>query len=116
MLQTKEHLLLCKQIGVSNLVVFLNKVDKVDDDDMIELVESEVRDLLTAQGFDGENTSIIKGSALCALKGEKDEIGKKKILELMEACDKDIILPERNEKKPFVMPIESVYSISGISF
>jgi elongation factor Tu len=113
MLQTKEHLLLCKQIGVEKLVVFLNKVDKVDDDDMIELVESEVRDLLTAQGFDGENTSIIKGSALCALKGEKDEIGKKKILELMEACDKDITLPERNEKKPFVMPIESVYSISG---
>eukprot|EP01080_Neovahlkampfia_damariscottae_P012531 gene12531-6353_t len=113
MLQTKEHLLLCKQIGVKNIVVFLNKVDKVDDPDMVELVESEVRDLLTEQGFDGENTSIIKGSALLALKGENDEMGKNAVLQLMEACDKDIIEPERHEKKPFIMPVESVYTISG---
>ena len=113
MLQTKEHLLLCKQIGVQSIVVFLNKVDKVDDPDMVELVESEVRDLLTEQGFDGENTSIIKGSALLALKGENDEMGKNAILELMEAVDKDIKEPERHEKKPFIMPVESVYTISG---
>lgn len=113
MLQTKEHLLLCKQIGVQKLVVFLNKVDKVKDADMIDLVEAEVRDLLTAQGFDGENTSIIRGSALQALEGVESEIGKESIMRLMDAVDNDIVIPERNEKKPFLMPIESIYSIQG---
>lgn len=113
MLQTKEHLLLCKQIGVQKLVVFLNKVDKVKDADMIDLVEAEVRDLLTAQGFDGENTSIIRGSALQALEGVESEIGKESIIRLMDAVDNDIVIPERNEKKPFLMPIESIYSIQG---
>jgi elongation factor Tu len=113
MLQTKEHLLLCKQIGVQHLVVFMNKVDKVKDPDMIDLVESEVRDLLTAQGFDGEKTPIIRGSALAALEGRDPEIGKDAINKLMDACDEYITEPERNQKKPFMMPIESVYSISG---
>lgn len=113
MLQTKEHLLLCKQIGVSQIVVFMNKVDKVKDPDMIDLVESEVRDLLTAQGFDGEKIPIVRGSALAALEGRDDEIGKNAIIQLMDACDNSIIEPERNQKKPFMMPVESVYTIAG---
>ncbi|KAI8815036.1 P-loop containing nucleoside triphosphate hydrolase protein [Cladochytrium replicatum] len=111
--QTREHLLLAKQVGVSELVVFVNKVDAVDDKEMLELVEMEMRDLLTEYGFPGEDTPIIKGSALCALEGREPEIGEKAILALMDAVDKWIPTPQRDLDKPFLMPIEDVFSIAG---
>ncbi|CAO3645237.1 unnamed protein product [Cunninghamella blakesleeana] len=111
--QTREHLLLSRQVGVKNLVVFINKVDAVDDEEMLELVEMEMRDLLSEYGFDGENTPIIKGSALAALEGRDPEIGEQAILKLMEAVDTHIPTPERDLDKPFLMPIEDVFSISG---
>lgn len=111
--QTREHLLLARQVGVQNLVVFINKVDAIDDPEMLELVEMEMRDLLGEYGFDGENTPIVKGSALAALEGRDPEIGEKAILELMEAVDSHIPTPERDLDKPFLMPVEDVFSISG---
>ncbi|KAL1930164.1 hypothetical protein VTP01DRAFT_1318 [Rhizomucor pusillus] len=111
--QTREHLLLARQVGVQNLVVFVNKVDAVDDPEMLELVEMEMRDLLSEYGFDGENTPIVKGSALAALEGRDPEIGEKAILELMKAVDAHIPTPIRDLDKPFLMPIEDVFSISG---
>ncbi|KAI9275949.1 elongation factor Tu [Phascolomyces articulosus] len=111
--QTREHLLLARQVGVQNLVVFINKVDAVDDEEMLELVEMEMRDLLAEYGFDGENTPIIKGSALAALEGRDPEIGEKAILELMSSVDAHIPTPVRDLDKPFLMPIEDVFSISG---
>ncbi|KAI8804941.1 P-loop containing nucleoside triphosphate hydrolase protein [Cladochytrium replicatum] len=111
--QTREHLLLAKQVGVSELVVFVNKVDAVDDKEMLELVEMEMRDLLTEYGFPGEDTPIVKGSALCALEGREPEIGEKAILALMDAVDKWIPTPQRDLDKPFLMPIEDVFSIAG---
>ena len=111
--QTREHILLARQVGVPSLVVYLNKVDQVDDDELVELVEMELRELLSSYDFPGDDISIVKGSALAALEGRDDEIGKNSILELMAAVDKDIPQPERAKDQPFLMPIEDVFSISG---
>ncbi|WP_191062538.1 elongation factor Tu, partial [Geminicoccus harenae] len=111
--QTREHILLARQVGVPALVVFLNKVDMVDDPELLELVELEVRELLSKYNFPGDDIPIIKGSALAALDGKDDEIGRAKIVELMEAVDSYIPQPERAVDKPFLMPIEDVFSISG---
>ena len=109
--QTREHILLARQVGVPYLVVFLNKVDAVDDPELLELVELEVRELLTSYGFPGDDLPVVQGSALKAL--EDDEAWEAKILELMEAVDSYIPVPERDVDKPFLMPIEDVFSISG---
>ena len=111
--QTREHILLARQVGVPALVVFLNKVDQVDDEELLELVEMEVRELLTEYGFDGDDIPIISGSALAALERRDDSIGKDKIFELMAAVDESIPTPERPLDKPFLMPVEDVFSISG---
>ena len=109
--QTREHILLCRQVGVPNIVVFMNKVDLVDDPEMLELVEMEVRELLSQYEFDGDNASIIQGSALKALEG--DAGAKAQIKELMAAVDSDIPEPTREIDKPFLMPVEDVFSITG---
>ena len=109
--QTREHILLARQVGVPKIVVYMNKVDMVDDEELLDLVDMEIRDLLTFYGFDGENTPIIRGSALGALNQEKEWI--EKVWELMEACDTWIPLPQREVDKPFLMPVEDVFSISG---
>ncbi|KAK3818728.1 MAG: elongation factor Tu [Benniella sp.] len=111
--QTREHLLLAKQVGIQKLVVFINKIDAVDDPEMLELVDMEMRDVLNTYGFDGENTPIVMGSALCALEGRNKEIGEDAIMKLMEAVDTHIDTPVRDFDKPFLMPIEDVFSISG---
>ncbi|WP_138379486.1 elongation factor Tu [Luteithermobacter gelatinilyticus] len=111
--QTREHILLARQVGVPALVVFLNKVDQVDDEELLELVEMEVRELLSEYDFPGDDIPIIAGSALAALEGRDDAIGKEKILELMKAVDEYIPQPERPKDQPFLMPIEDVFSISG---
>jgi len=111
--QTREHILLARQVGVPALVVFLNKVDMVDDAELLELVEMEVRDLLSSYNFPGDDIPIIKGSALAAVEGRDPEIGEKAILALMEAVDTYIPTPERPLDKPFLMPVEDVFSISG---
>ena len=111
--QTKEHILLAKQVGVPTMVVFLNKVDQVDDPELLELVELEIREELSKRDFDGDNIPIIAGSALAALESRDDNIGKEAILKLMEAVDSWIPQPERPLDKPFLMPIEDVFSISG---
>ena len=111
--QTREHILLARQVGVPALVVYLNKVDQVDDDELLELVEMEVRDLLSSYEFPGDDIPIVKGSALAALEGRDDAIGKESILKLMEAVDAYIPQPERPVDQPFLMPIEDVFSISG---
>jgi len=111
--QTREHILLARQVGVPALVVFMNKVDMVDDPELLELVEMEVRDLLSSYGFPGDDIPVIKGSALAATEGRDPAIGKEKILELMAAVDAYIPQPERPIDKPFLMPIEDVFSISG---
>lgn len=111
--QTKEHILLAKQVGVPTMVVFLNKVDQLDDPELLELVELEIREELSKRDFDGDNIPIIPGSALAALEGRDDAIGKDAILKLMEAVDAWIPQPERPLDKPFLMPIEDVFSISG---
>jgi elongation factor Tu len=111
--QTREHLLLARQVGVQRIVVFVNKVDAVDDPEMLELVEMEMRELLTTYGFDGEETPVIMGSALCALDGKRPEIGEQKIDELMKAVDEWIPTPERDLEKPFLMSVEDVFSIAG---
>ena len=111
--QTREHILLAYQVGVPKIVVFLNKVDMVDDEGMIELVEEEIRELLTKHNFPGEDTPIIKGSALKALEGDQSEIGGGAILKLMDAVDTFIPTPDRDITKPFLMPVEDVFSISG---
>ena len=109
--QTREHILLARQVGVPNLVVFMNKVDLVDDPEMLELVEMEVRELLSSYGFDGDNAAVIKGSALKALEGDPKYV--QAILDLMDACDSEIKEPTRDIDKPFLMPIEDVFSITG---
>ncbi|KGE87302.1 elongation factor Tu [Phaeodactylibacter xiamenensis] len=109
--QTREHILLARQVGVPSIVVFMNKVDLVDDEEMLELVEMEVRELLDQYEFDGDNASIIQGSALKALEGDAD--ARQKILDLMAAVDSDIPEPERAIDKDFLMPIEDVFSITG---
>ncbi|AIL12568.1 elongation factor Tu [Candidatus Paracaedimonas acanthamoebae] len=111
--QTREHILLARQVNVPALVVFMNKVDMVDDPELLDLVELEIRDLLTSYGFPGEEIPIVKGSALCALEGREDKIGKEAILALMAAVDSYIPQPARDVEKPFLMPIEDVFSISG---
>ncbi|KAF9069111.1 elongation factor Tu GTP binding domain-containing protein [Rhodocollybia butyracea] len=111
--QTREHLLLARQVGIKKLVVFINKVDMINDKEMLELVDMEIRDLLANYNFDGENTPIVMGSALAALDGRDKEIGADKILELVKACDEWLELPIRDLDKPFLMPIEDVFSISG---
>jgi elongation factor Tu len=111
--QTKEHILLAKQVGVPTMVVFLNKVDQLDDPELLELVELEIREELSKRDFDGDNIPIIPGSALAALEGRDDSIGKDAILKLMAAVDEWIPQPERPLDKPFLMPIEDVFSISG---
>jgi elongation factor Tu len=111
--QTREHILLARQVGVKYIVVFLNKVDVVDDEELIELVEMEVRELLSYYDFDGDNIKIIRGSALKALSGDQGEIGKGAIVKLLAALDESIPDPERDIDKPFLMPIEDVFSISG---
>jgi len=111
--QTKEHILLAKQVGVPTMVVFLNKVDQVDDPELLELVELEIREELSKRDFDGDNIPIISGSALAALEDKNPEIGEESILKLMQAVDEWIPQPERPLDKPFLMPIEDVFSISG---
>ncbi len=111
--QTREHILLARQVGVPALVVFMNKVDQVDDEELLELVELEVRELLSSYEFPGDDIPIIKGSALAALEGTNDAIGKDRVLELMAAVDDYIPQPERPKDMPFLMPIEDVFSISG---
>jgi elongation factor Tu len=111
--QTREHILLARQVGVPALVVFLNKVDQVDDPELLELVEMEVRELLSSYEFPGDDIPIVAGSALAALEERDDAIGKDKILELMKAVDDFIPTPERPRDQPFLMPIEDVFSISG---
>jgi elongation factor Tu len=111
--QTREHILLARQVGVPALVVYLNKVDMVDDPELIELVEMELRELLSSYQFPGDDIPIIQGSALCALEDRNPELGEKSILALMEAVDTYIPQPERPKDRPFLMPIEDVFSISG---
>jgi elongation factor Tu len=109
--QTREHILLARQVGVPKIVVFMNKVDMVDDEELLELVEMEVRELLSFYEFDGDNTPVIQGSALGALNKEEKWVAK--VWELMEACDTWIPLPPRDIDKPFLMPVEDVFSITG---
>ena len=112
--QTREHVLLAKQVGVPKMIVFLNKCDMVDDKDMIDLVEEEIRELLTKQGFDGANVPVIRGSALKALEAKTaDDEWAKKITELMNSLDTYIPIPERDTTKPFLMPVEDIFSIEG---
>jgi len=111
--QTREHILLARQVGVPYIVVFLNKVDLVDDEELLELVEMEVRELLDKYEFPGDDTPLISGSALHALDGSDDTLGATKIRELMDAVDTYIPTPERDIDKPFLMPVEDVFSISG---
>ena len=111
--QTKEHILLAKQVGVPSMVVFMNKCDLVDDEEILELVEMEIREELSKRDFDGDNIPIVRGSAVCALNGTNDKLGREAILALMAAVDSYIPQPERPLDKPFLMPIEDVFSISG---
>jgi len=111
--QTREHILLARQVGVPALTVFMNKVDQVDDAELLDLVEMEIRELLTEYEFPGDDIPIVKGSALSALEGKDEETGKNAILELMKSIDEYVPQPERPKDKPFLMPIEDVFSISG---
>ena len=111
--QTREHILLARQVGIPKIVVYLNKCDLVNDPELLELVEMEVRELLSANDFDGDKAPIIRGSAVSALEGKNDGLGKESIDALLAACDEYIPLPERPVDKPFLMPIEDVFSITG---
>jgi elongation factor Tu len=111
--QTREHILLARQVGVPALVVFMNKCDMVDDPELLDLVELEVRELLTSYKFPGDKIPVIRGSALCALEDKNPELGKQSILKLMAAVDESIPQPDRPKDRPFLMPIEDVFSISG---
>ena len=111
--QTREHILLARQVGVPALVVYLNKIDQVDDKELVELVEMELRELLTKYEFPGDTIPIIKGSALAALEGRDEEVGKNSIIELMKAVDEHVPQPDRPIDKPFLMPVEDVFTISG---
>jgi elongation factor Tu len=111
--QTREHILLARQVGVPYIVVFMNKVDMVDDKELLDLVELEVRELLTKYEFPGDKVPVVRGSALKALEGDKSEIGEGSILALIKAVDEYIPVPQRPKDKPFLMPIEDVFSISG---
>src|SRR5689334_25110529 len=111
--QTKEHVLLARQVGVPAIVVYLNKVDLVDDPELLDLVEMEVRDLLSKYEFPGDKTPVIRGSALKALEGDQSELGVPSIIKLVEALDAYIPEPKRDIDKPFLLPVEDVFSISG---
>lgn len=111
--QTREHILLCRQVGVKTIIIFLNKCDVVDDEEMHELVEMEVRELLSAYDYDGDDTPMIKGSALCALNGTDPEIGENAIEELVQAMDAHIKEPPREKEKDFLMSIDGSLNISG---
>src|SRR5918995_157907 len=112
--QTREHILLARQVGVPALVVYMNKVDQVDDEELLELVDMEIRELLSSYDFPGDEIPIVRGSALAALEGrEADGIGRASVLKLMEAVDSYIPQPDRPKDQPFLMPIEDVFSISG---
>ena len=111
--QTREHILLARQVGVPSLVVFMNKTDMVDDPELLELVELEMRELLSSYGFPGDDIPVVQGSALAALEGRDPQVGHDKILELMAAVDSYIPQPERAKDRPFLMPIEDVFTISG---
>ncbi|CDH12886.1 Elongation factor Tu, mitochondrial [Zygosaccharomyces bailii ISA1307] len=111
--QTREHLLLARQVGVQHIVVFVNKVDMMDDPEMLELVEMEMRELLSQYGFDGDNVPIVMGSALCALEDKRPEIGEQAVLKLLDAVDEYIPTPQRDLEKPFLLPVEDIFSISG---
>jgi len=111
--QTREHILLARQVGVPALVVYMNKCDMVDDPELLDLVELEVRELLTSYNFPGDKIPVIRGSALCALEDKQPELGKQSILKLMAAVDESIPQPDRPKDRPFLMPIEDVFSISG---
>ena len=111
--QTREHILLARQVGVPAIVVYLNKVDQVDDPELLELVELEVRDLLSSYDFPGDDIPVVQGSALAALEDGDQETGASSVLALMEAVDAYIPQPERAKDRPFLMPIEDVFSISG---
>ena len=111
--QTREHILLARQVGVPAMVVYMNKFDMVDDPELLELVELEVRELLSKYNFPGDKIPIVKGSALMALEGKDEKLGKESILELMKAVDEYIPQPERPKDQPFLMPVEDVFSISG---
>jgi elongation factor Tu len=111
--QTREHILLARQVGVPNIVVYLNKADMVEDEELIELVEMEVRELLSSYDFPGEEIPIVRGSALKALEGEDSELGKQSVVKLLKTMDEYFEVPERDIDKPFLMPIEDVFSISG---
>ena len=113
MQQTREHLLLARQVNVPSIVVFMNKCDQVDDEELLELVEMEIRELLSSYDFPGDDIPVIRGSALCALEDSNDELGKNAVLKLMEAVDSYIPQPERPVDQTFLMPIEDVFSISG---
>ncbi len=111
--QTREHILLARQVGVPALVVYMNKVDQVDDEELLELVEMEIRELLSSYDFPGDDIPIVRGSALATIEDSNDEIGKNSIIKLMEAVDSYIPVPDRPKDKPFLMPVEDVFSISG---
>ena len=111
--QTREHILLARQVGVPALVVYMNKVDQVDDEELLELVELEVRELLSSYDFPGDDIPVIKGSALAALEDGDVGQGRQSVLELMEAVDAYVPQPDRPKDRPFLMPIEDVFSISG---
>ena len=111
--QTREHILLARQVGVPKIIVYLNKADMVDDPELLQLVEMEIRDLLKQYDFPGDATPIVIGSALKALEGDKSELGEPSILKLSQAIDDYFVIPERPKSKPFLMPIEDVFSISG---
>ncbi|XP_072298691.1 elongation factor Tu, mitochondrial [Eucyclogobius newberryi] len=111
--QTREHLLLARQIGVEHVVVFINKADAVEDKEMVELVEIEIRELLTEFGYDGDSTPVVIGSALCALENKQPELGVKAIMQLLEVVDSYVPLPKRKLDEPFLLPVEGVYSIPG---
>jgi elongation factor Tu len=111
--QTREHILLARQVGVPYILVYMNKADQVDDEELLELVEMEIRDLLSSYDFPGDDTPIITGSALKAMEGDDSEMGKQSVLKLIDAMDEYIPEPERDTDKPFLMPIEDVFSISG---
>lgn len=111
--QTREHLLLARQVGIQKIVVFVNKVDALEDKEMLELVEMEMRELLSTYGFEGDDTPVILGSALCAIEGKQEDIGVSKIDELMSAIDTWIPTPARDVEKPFLMAVEDTFSIPG---
>lgn len=111
--QTREHLLLARQVGIQRVVVFVNKIDTMNDPEMLELVEMEMRELLSTYGFDGENTPVIMGSALCALENKDPEIGENRVKQLLEAVDEYIPTPQRDLEQSFLMPIEASFTISG---